>query len=198
MAITTTTELKTAIANWSNRSDLTSRLEEFISIFEASFNRNVRVKGMEATMTTTALSSGAASLPTAFLAFKELRFDGAIDHTLQPKSLEWIRAQDQDAGGDPLYFAITSSQVVCWPATGSIKGTYYRSLPSLTGTASNWLLSAHPDIYLFGALTELAIYIQDEQRASMWRDRTRAMLDELERADAGDDFDGGVLAIRAR
>jgi hypothetical protein len=24
------------------------------------------------------------------------------------------------------------------------------------------------------------------------------MLDELERADAGDDFDGGVLAIRAR
>lgn len=198
MSITTATELKTAIANWSNRDDLTARLDEFIALFEAGINRTLRVKGMEATMTSTTLTSGAANLPTAFLAFKELRFDGASDYTLQPKSLEWIRAQDDTDGRDARYYAITSTQVVCWPTTGPVKGTYYRSLPSLTGTSSNWLLTAHPDIYLFGALTELAVYIQDEQRAGMWRDRTRAMLDELQRSDMRDDFESGILAVRAR
>ena len=42
MAISTKAELKTAAANWLNRSDLSDRLDEFIELAEASLNMNLR------------------------------------------------------------------------------------------------------------------------------------------------------------
>ena len=47
MAITTNSELNTAVANWLSRSDLTSRIPEFIALFEAKFNRDMRVPQQE-------------------------------------------------------------------------------------------------------------------------------------------------------
>jgi hypothetical protein len=201
MSFATADAFRTALADWINNTEATTaRLNDWISLFEAEFNRKIRIKGMEATMTTTALSSGAASLPTGFLAWKELRFDGARDYTLKPKSLEWIRAQDDTSTGDAMYFAITSTQVVCWPPAGSIKGTYFKSLTSLSGLTSttNWLLTASPDLYLAGALTEAYVFFNDEEKASMWRGRAKAIMDDMEKGDQRDDFDGGPLAMRAQ
>lgn len=201
MAITTANELRTAVANWVNNTTLTTdRQNECIALAEAWFNRELRTKGMEATMTSTALTSGAASLPTGFRAWKELRFDGDTDYTLQPKSLEWIRSRDDTDTGNAQYFAVTSTQVVCWPTTGPIKGTYYKELTSLTGltTTANWLLTAHPDLYLAAVLTEAWLFLMDEEKAALWRQRAKATLDDLVRTDDSDSFDGGILAVRAR
>jgi hypothetical protein len=204
MAISTANELRTALQNWANDTAggilSTDRLNEQIALAEAWLNRKLRTKGMEATMTSTALVSGAASLPTGFRAWKELRFDGDIDYTLQPKPLEWIRAQDDTATGNARYFAVTSTQVVCWPPTGPIKGTYYKELTSLTGltTTGNWLLTSHPDLYLASCLTEAALYLKDDAMSSMWRQRATATLDEMQDTDDADSLDGGVLAVRAR
>jgi hypothetical protein len=204
MAITTANELRTAVQNWAVDTAgnilTTDRLNECIALAEAWLNRKLRTRGMEATMGTTALSSGAASLPAGFLAFKELRFDGAIDYTLQPKSLEFVRAMDTDDAGNPRYFAVTSTQVICWPTAGSIKGTYFKALTSLSGltTTGNWLLTSHPDLYLAATLTEASLYMVDDAKAVMWRQRATATLEELNKTDEADSFDGGVLAIRAR
>lgn len=201
MSFATADAFRTAVADWLNTAEATTaRINDWITLFESEFNRKIRVKGMETTLASTALTSGAASLPSGFLAFKELRFDGTVDYTLQPKSLEWIRAQDDTATGDAQYFAITSTQVVCWPPTGPVKGTYYKSLTALSGLTStaNWLLTASPDLYLAGVLTEAYVFLNDEQKASMWRDRAKAILRDLEQADQRDDFDGGPIAVRAR
>jgi hypothetical protein len=203
MAITTANELRTALQNWVNDQSggvlTTDRQNECIAMAEAMLNRVVRTKGMEATMTSTALTDGAASLPSGFRAFKEVRHAGDTNYTLQPKSLEWVRAQQADTD-NARYFAVTSTQVVCWPSTGPIKGTYYQALTSLTGltTTGNWLLTSHPDVYLSAALTEAFVYLQDENRATLWRQRTVALLEELDLSDKRDDFDGGILAVRAR
>lgn len=47
-------------------------------------------------------------------------------------------------------------------------------LPSLTVTDPNWLLTAHPDIYYYGALVESAPYLHDDERLPMWE----ALLEE--------------------
>ena len=47
MAITTYSELKTSIADYLNRSDLTSIIPTFISLAEAQINRDVRTWQME-------------------------------------------------------------------------------------------------------------------------------------------------------
>jgi len=44
MALTTYSELKTSIADWLNRSDLTTQIADFIALTEADFNSKLRVR----------------------------------------------------------------------------------------------------------------------------------------------------------
>lgn len=196
MSISTATELKTALTNWGKRGDLSARYDEFIALFEARVNRNVRVRGMEASLASTALVDGAVDHPAGFLAWKELRCDTSPGYTLQPKTIEWVRNQE-DLAALPIYFAVTDAETVCWPQSGSVKGTYYQAITSLTGAASNWLLASHPDLYLFGCLEELGLYTQDENMP-MWAQRAQMFMDQLQGADNANAINGGPLTARAR
>jgi hypothetical protein len=197
LSITTAAELKTALAGWSHRSDLTARLDDFITLFESRINRSLRIRGMEASMTSTALTDGAIDNPDNFLAWKELRYDGLPTHTLSPKPIEWIRNQN-DLADRPAYFAVSDTQTVCWPQSGSVKGTYYRSLPSLTSEASNWLLTSHPDLYLFGCLEELSLYVRDMEAVQVWGQKAAFLMDQLQSSDNANAINGGPLTARAR
>src|SRR5262245_15894630 len=75
MAITTYAQLQTAIASWLARSDLTATIADFITLFEAAANRRLRVRQME-TSTNLTPSSGAATLPTDYLAWRRLTWAG--------------------------------------------------------------------------------------------------------------------------
>ena len=69
MAIDTYANLKTSIANYLNRSDLTAFLGDFITLTEARLNRELRVREMVNTDTTTTTVSGTQSyaLPTGYI-----------------------------------------------------------------------------------------------------------------------------------
>lgn len=197
MTISTAVELRTSIASWLHRTDLTAVIPDFIALAEARFNRVLRVRGMEEALAATTLASGAVTLPTGFLAFKELRYDGSPSYTLRPTTLEWIRNQPADAGR-PGHFAVTNTQVVCWPTAGDIKGTYYKAVPALASNAANWLLTSHPDVYLFAALEEAAVYVQDEPRMQLWGSKASALLGIIQSADNANSINGGPLTARAR
>ena len=48
MALSTYSELKTGIANWLNRTDLTDEIaDDFIKLTEADFNAKLRIRAME-------------------------------------------------------------------------------------------------------------------------------------------------------
>ena len=46
MALTTYTELKASLADWLNRSDLTTTIPDFISLAEAQIERQLRTRQM--------------------------------------------------------------------------------------------------------------------------------------------------------
>ena len=46
MAITTYSELKSSVADWLNRDDLTSVIPDFIALSEAQYNRSIRHRNM--------------------------------------------------------------------------------------------------------------------------------------------------------
>jgi hypothetical protein len=199
MSITTYAELSTAIASWAHRNDtaFTDLIPDFVRMAEARFNRVLRVAAMEASFSS-ALTSGAATLPTDFIAFKELRFDGTRDYTLRPKPIEWIRDQDDTDTANARYFAVTGTSVVCWPTTGPIKGTYYQQIPAIQTNSTNWLLTGHPDLYLFASLMEAALWAQDDSRLQLWGEKTASLIDAVQRADDRNQFDGGILAVSVR
>ena len=54
MAITTYAELKTAVADWLNRSDLTAVIPSFIALAESHFNQEERLRNQKSIVRATA------------------------------------------------------------------------------------------------------------------------------------------------
>lgn len=184
---TTWTELKANIADWLDRTDLTTQIPEFIGYAERRFNRLLRMPEMEESVT--ASTSGATvTLPTDFLSMKSLYIDGASNLILlRQLSLDALRRGfDGEETGTPEFFALQSgTELVLAPApTASVTYimNYYQKIPQLgSGQAANWLLAAHPDLYVAASLVEAYIFLRDSEGLDIWEGRTNAKLDELEK-----------------
>lgn len=173
MAITTYSELKTAIANWLNRDDLTSVIPDFISLTEADLNRKVRHWRMEQ-RATAEFDARYTTLPTDFMESVRLHLD--VDERpvelLTPLALQQRRQGNSDTQGKPQFYAIIAGQIEVWPtpdATYTGELYYYQRTDALSeSNTSNWLLQYFPDAYLYGALVHSAPYLVDDQRTQTW------------------------------
>lgn len=182
MALSTYSDLKSAIADWLARDDITdARLTDFVTLFEAVANRRLRVRQMETTTSLTP-SSGSASLPSDYLQWRRVTSEQSTPVTLEYAAPEWLRsAYPTTDSGTPKYFTIEGSSIVIRPAdTTSLTLHYYEKIDALSGTV-NWLYSAHPDLYLFGSLVEARMFTQDAERAALWKARRDELFEEIER-----------------
>ena len=72
MALNSYSELKTSIANWLNRSDLTSEIaEDFIVLAEKDFNSKLRIRKMISTDSSFSINAETVALPTGFLQVRD-------------------------------------------------------------------------------------------------------------------------------
>jgi hypothetical protein len=76
---------------------------------------------------------------------------------------------------------------------------YYAKLSKLSDSnTTNWLLTAAPDIYLYGALMQAAPYLKDDARIGTWSQMYLTALQDLQTADDRGSTSGGALVARAR
>ena len=171
MAITTYAELKTAIANWLNRDDLTAVIPDFISLAEARIARDLRHWKQEKRVTTDA-NERYENLPNDFIEIRQVQHaaGGAIT-SISSVEMEKLRAAS-DAGGKPKYMRLTAEQIEFYPtpdASYSVSMLYYGRIPALSDAeTSNWLLNDAPDVLLYGALLQSAPYLVDDARVQVW------------------------------
>lgn len=75
----------------------------------------------------------------------------------------------------------------------------FKSVTSLSDSnTTNWLLTAHPDAYLYGALLEAAPYLLDDSRLAMWATALEKVLGEIRHPDSSStlaDYAGIKLAV---
>jgi hypothetical protein len=173
MAITTYSELKSAVADWLLRDDLTSVIPSFISLAEAKFNRRIRDYRM-VSRTTFTVDGEYEDVPADWLQTIRYQLNTSPITTLEyvtPDQAAEERAVFS-ASARPKFFTVVGSTLQHVPTPdGSYTGelTYYAKIPTLTDVAtSNWLLTAAPDVYLYGALLEAAPYLDDDQRIQVW------------------------------
>lgn len=194
MAITTYTELKTAVANWMDRTDLTARIPEFIALAEAQMFRRLRTtRSLARSTATISTSDEFSSVPTDLLEIKALKLEDSSGNItdLEPTTLEQIQAWevDDNSAGRPRAYAITGTvsgrEVWYYPApdaTYTATMTYYAKPAALSDSqASNWILENAPDAYLYGALLQAAPYMRDTEFAPIWNAGFDAALTSLER-----------------
>lgn len=171
MAISTYTELKSAVASWLHDDVFTSVIPDFITIGEASLNRQLRLFQMENTATlSTSVSDRFATLPAGFLELIDLAiYVDSYPQTLTQVSLASINEQPLTVSGKPDFYAISSNIVFDRTSDQvySCSLRYYKKLDIATDT-TNFLLTAYPDLYLYSALTAAAPYLQDDARIGTW------------------------------
>ena len=192
MTIESYSDLQAAVADWIARADLSPRIPDFIMLFETVANRRLRIRLQEATTTLTP-AGGVATLPADYLAWRRVTWTGNI-----PRELEYVHPSYLHAlfpalpQGDPRYFAIEGGSLTLGPSDDTaLTFDYFQKIPALAALAAqtppvtgNWLLAAHPDIYLFGALAEAYAYAKDPDNMALWGGRRDAIFDEIERLDA--------------
>jgi hypothetical protein len=194
------TDLKSRIADWLNRDDLSAQIPAFIALAEARFNRVLIVPEREA-VAVLAAAGEAVALPADYWGMRALHVEAAPATTLRQMSLvELRRAYGGGTAGLPRHFAVRGSELLLGPAPASPCGLvldYFQTIPALgEAQASNWLLDAHPDLYLSGALVEAYIFLRDAEGAGLWDSRTEAKIREVEKA--GRRKTNGAAPIAAR
>ena len=206
MALTTYTELKASLADWLNRTDLTSAIADFISLAEAQMERQLRTRQMIVRATASfAAAAEYGTVPDDFLETKSIKLD---TNPVTSLSFQTIEAMDQLSNttylssGKPLYFTVVGNQFRLLPIPDgeyTFELVYYAKLTKLSSTvATNFLLTQAPDVYLYGALLQAAPYLQDDARISVWSSLYAAGLEQLQVADDRGSTSGGALLARAR
>ncbi len=201
MAISTYSELQSAIGDWLNRSDLAAVVPNFIALAEANFNRQIRTRQM-VKRATAQVEDGFTTLPTDFLEAKNVQLNTSPIRALTYVTLDaadGIRAGA--ATGMPAHYTIvgTAIELVPYPSgTYELELAYYGRIPALSSVQTiNWLLTDHPDVYLHGALMQSAPYLRDDERIATWGSVYQAALRDLKLADDKSAVSGSPLISRA-
>lgn len=186
MPLATYSDLKAEVASWLRRDDIAAEIPGFIALAEAQMNRRLRVRPMAARASQT-WADEYVDLPTDFLVERELKLiaNGAVHR------LAYLTAEQMDARtaltGRPRFYALYGVQMRLNPAPdASYAGEmdYLQAIPALSDAApSNWLLQAHPDAYLYGALTQSAPYLRADERLQTWGVLFTTVLADIEAAD---------------
>ncbi len=188
------TELKASIAEWLNRSDLTSKIPELIALAERKFNRIIVTPERETTVTST-ISSETLALPADFWQLRSIHLTTDPRQALMQVSPMVLRTEYADqTTGKPRAFAIENGAFIFGPspdASYTLNITYVKTIPPLNGTtASNWLLEKHPDIYIYGTLLAAEAYLWNDARLPVWKNALDEAIAEL--ADAGNRYRNSI------
>jgi hypothetical protein len=202
MAISTYTELKASIANFLNRDDLTATIPDFISLAESSINNEIRHWRME-TRAETTIDSQFTGIPNDWLSTIRFHLTTSGTSSLNFMSLATMqasRAARNNSTGTPTNYSLNSSQFEVFPSPdGSYSAIlmYYAKIPTLSDSVTtNWLLTYHPDIYLYGALLHSAPYLKEDERASTWAALYSAAVARVNTASSRSTASGSGLRLK--
>lgn len=199
-------DLKTEIADWLDRSDLSARVDTFIDIAEARHAREIRIREMLSSDTLTlSEDSTTISLPDDFLDFYALRvkvpdatsgrkyLPGVEEVTLAELSSRAILDNRRPCG-----FTVHETIEFSAPADQDyeVEFFYYSMLPALADDQqTNALLTKAGDVYLYAALSASAPFLLNDERVPVWESLYVAARDGLNRS-SRESRRGGPLVSR--
>ena len=163
MPFSTYTELKAAVADVANRTDLTNQIIDAIALAEAEMQVDCKLVEFESD-SSIAVTSGSGTLPTGFLGFRSCYWNGNPKQALVYIAPNRFDALRNNSGDTPSFYTISGSTIrVNEGATGTVVGMANIRFTALSGSnASNAILANFPTAYLYGALKHLATVTQDD------------------------------------
>lgn len=177
MAISTYSELKTAIADWMARSDVSGSAADFITLGEARLNRLLEVVATTATLAGVVDSASISISALSIVEPQDLYVtDGNTEYFVAPRALGTFTTET--ISGLPGLWAIEGTNIKldrpCDQAY-SFRFIYQGRFALSDAAPTNEFLTNNPDLYMAASIVWGAVYTKDLQNGAMWK----SMLDEF-------------------
>jgi hypothetical protein len=202
MAITNYSDLKTTVANYLARTDLTVQIPDFIQLAEVRLRRDLRIRQMLKSVTTTTTGGDATvSLPDDFLQLRDLFVD-----TNPARDLQYVtpsifsRNGRTTESGLMVFYTILANEIKFAPVpdTNYTLEMLYYGAPTLLSDAnvSNAFLATCPDLLLYGSLIEAESYLMNDPRIPVWANMYKNGIDSLNASDDAAETSGVPLQMK--
>ena len=160
-------ELKEVIADFANRQDLQAQIPLFIKLTEARLKRDLRDQTRMTQRAEAMVYGEYFPLPCDWVETKRVTADGRVLRLIDSFNIERVELY-----GGPKFYRHAGDQLQLLPATDVSESKpirfemEYLAFPDELSdeNQSNWVLNSYPDLYIYGAMLQVAPYLQDDAR----------------------------------
>lgn len=213
------TDLKAAITDWAHRSNIDAGvIDTFIDLAEAEFNVRLRTVDQE-TVAELLCTTRYTPLPADWLEMRAVEYQGETVRNLTYATPEMISQWRKAApSGSTLAYTLRGAHIEVLPNIGadepSVDGFgddaqpfeegevwlaihYWAAIPALSDAVlTNWLINAHPNMYLYECMRQLAVYTKDDRSIVRYANLMQGYYASLAARDVGKRFGGSALRVR--
>lgn len=201
MAFTSYSDLKTTIANYLARSDLTSVIPDFIRLAEERLRRDLRTRQMLVVATAdTVGGDSTVGLPTDFLEMRDIHINTNPIASLSYEAPNAFYSNTRATqSGLPTTYTVLASELQFSPIPDGVYTAQmlYYAKPTLLSDAntSNVFLANFPDALLYGALGEAEPYLMNDARLQVWASLYDRAIASISAADQSSEYSGQPMAM---
>jgi len=202
MAFGNYSALRTTIASYLGRTDLTTMIPTFITLAEARLQRELRTRQLLKSATATmAANDATVGLPADFLEMRDLYIQGnpRMPVTYLTPSA-FTRDARADESGLPHYYTVIGSELLFAPIPDGQYVLemlyYYKPVVLSDSNVSNAFLANYPDLLLYGSLAQAEPYLMNDARLATWASLYADTLNLIETSDEGSEYNGVPLQMK--
>ena len=201
MAFTSYSDLKTTIANYLARSDLTSVIPDFIRLAEERLRRDLRTRQMLVVATAdTVGGDSTVGLPTDFLEMRDIHLNTIPIASLSYEAPNAFYSNTRATqAGLPTTYTVLASELQFSPIPDAVytaQMLYYAKPPLLSDSnTSNVFLANFPDALLYAALGEAEPYLMNDARLQVWASLYDRSIASISTADQSSEYSGQPMSM---
>ena len=156
------TTLKSGIASYLLRDNLTTRIPGFIELAESYMFRELNVNELQASVAGVTIAGGYGALPADFSAVARI----TVAHGSWTTNLDYMAVADvpSTVNTHPEHYSLEKNQIrIIGAGAGQAYTLFYtpKILPLSDTVLTNWIINNAPELYLYASCLEGARHLRD-------------------------------------
>lgn len=194
------TTLKSGVADYLHRDNLTTQIPGFIELAEAYLFRELNVQELQVSVAGTTLAGGYGTLPSDFGSVSKI----TVSHGSWTTNLNYMAVADvpSTVNTHPQHYSLENNQIrIIGAGVGQAYTLFYtpKILPLSASVATNWILTNASELYLYASCLEAARYLRDAGEIATLSQSVSLALESVRRfAERRGQPSSGSLQIRPR